>query len=614
MPEPKPIGAVAFRKAIEERGKVEAAKLINPTCAGEEQANALILLYVQNLLAAKQFAAAGIILWGEKVFNVRPALVQKVWRAIGANQKIVVIGGSSLGKTYPGACWLGLRWLADPMGTTIKLISTTGKHTETNIFATLKSLMANTVVPVVGKASADDIRFDEENKRAAISIVRIRQGEDNSEVLQGFHPLPRPDGKAHPVYGDMTSVFAALDEAEGIPGGVWTGAANMVGSGDADHVKIMAFLNPKDITARPAQIAEPREGWGEFDVESGVRGKDEWVSREGWYVVRLDAKKSENIQQRKLVFPGFQTYEGFRGYEQKDGGNSQHYYVFARGCYPPDSALNTVTPQRVVTAMRGEFVFSGKTTRWGAADTAIDGRDDAVFTAGRVGKARAFKRARIGSDGTVGYELTTYRQERDALQVDQQFNLMKGSTEIVAGDIKKHCLRLQIAAGNFGLDATGNGEPVYILLKAPEYMGPQVRGIRFGDPATSLKILNEDVQTAEEQFDGLCSEVLFAIARWGEFGYLGIAPGLGELERQLIGRQYKLGAGQTLKVEDKKDYKKRLGRSPDNAESLSVLLHIIRTGGQVERAAMIARPRQEVFDDADTESVEWLPDAHDNGV
>jgi hypothetical protein len=608
-----PIGAVAFRKKIEALGKTEAAKIIDPACQNEEQANALIALYVQSLLANKLFAAAGIVLWGEMLWNTRPKVVKKVLAAISKYKKIIIPGAASCSKTYTCAGWLVLRWIADPEGTTIKIISTTGKHAESNFFATVKMFHSSACIPLVGTAHADDILYTEGNKRAAISIVRIRQGEDNSEVLQGFHPLPRQT--PHPVYGSSTAVIAALDEAEGIPDGVWTGIDNMTASGDPDHVKAMAFYNPKDITKKPAQLAEPQGGWGEFDVETGVRGSDEWESSKKWHVVRLDAKKTENVEQRREVYANFQTYEYYRSKELQDGGNSQHYFVFARGAYPPDSAINTVCPQRVVSKMRGEFIFSGRTTKAGGLDVAIDGRDDAIFTVGRFGKARAFQRATIGPDGRLGRELITFKHERDAAQVDQQFSIKKGSTEIVADEAKKHCRAMQIEPQWFICDATGNGEPVYLRLKQSDQMGPLVRGIRFGDGATTLKVLQEDTQTAEDQYADLCSEVLFAITRWGEFGFLGIPPGQLELERQLIGRQYKLGPGQTLKVEDKDTYKKRLGRSPDHGDSLSIWLHGIRTGGKVERASMVERKRPVVnqFRQEDIESVQWLADGRDTG-
>jgi hypothetical protein len=190
----------------------------------------------------------------------------------------------------------------------------------------------------------------------------------------------------------------------------------------------------------------------------------------------------------------------------------------------------------------------------------------------------------------------------------------KGSTEIVASEFKKHCLQLRIAPEWFMLDATGNGEPVFLLLRTDSFWSPKVSGIRFGDDATSLRILEEDKQTAQQQFDGLVSEVLFAITRWGEFGYLAISPtaASAELERELVGRRYKLGTGETLKVEDKKEYKKRLSRSPDFADSFSIWLHKIRTGqhGKAPKAAMTEERRIDrgiQFDPQDVDNVRWMP-------
>lgn len=607
---PGKIGALEFRRYIETHGLAAAGKLLNPGCASDEEAKPLIRLYIEGLLARNKRVSAGVVLWGERLFNPRPLAVRRVWRAIEEQQKVIIPGGSALGKTYTAVCWVALRWIQDPENTTVKLISVTGKHTESNIFGTIKMLFESAVVPLGYHIGSDVIATAEGEKRKCIGIVRIRQGEDNSEVLQGFHPLPR--AKTHPIYGDTTAVFVVLDECEGIPNGVWTGVANVVGTGDKDHVKVVACYNPKDITAKPAQLAEPVGGWGEFDVETGVAGKDEWISAAGWYVVRLDPKKTENVQQRKLVHDGFHRYESFKGYEQQGGGNSQHYFVFGRGCYPPDSAENTVTPLRVLGLMRGEFIFSGRTTNFGAGDTAIDGRDDAIFSVGRAGMARAFHRQARGPDGVLTKLLVTFKKERYVAQLDQQFAVAKGSTEIVAAAFKEHCLRLKIAPQHFMLDATGNGEPVYLLLRAPSFWSPLVRGIRFGDDATETKILEEDQQTARDQYDGIVSEVLFAITRWGEFGYLAIAPTAAseELERQLVGRKYKLGPGQTLRVEDKKDYKKRLGRSPDHADSFSIWLQAIRTAERGQKASMTDHKAKEArglqFDTDSVDKVEWL--------
>lgn len=575
--------ALEFRHKLEERGKLDGCRDIKPEIDTEEQADTFIWTYVQRLLQARRYAPAGLVLWGENLWNVKPECVRRVFKAINENNLVLVQGGGAQSKSYTGIGWTFLDWLADPEFTTVKLISTTGGHAKSNTFSTMKSLHRQAIVPLPGIVRAETIALFESDQRACIAIVKIREGADNSGVLQGFHPLPRP--VPNPVFGAASRVRAVIDEAEETPGGVWSGIDNMTTSmdRDSDNVKIFAFYNPKDITSRTAQLAEPAGGWGEFDVETGVRGKDEWTSREKWKVVRLDPKKSENVKERKKLFEGLQTYDGYRKLEEKDGGNSLSYFTFGRGAYPPDSAVCAVVPQRVVNLMRGEFVFTGKTIKLGAADIAIDGRDDAIFSAGRWGKASGFRRLVMHDDESHEWQTVRFPEERDCLQLDQQFALPKGSAEIVGKAIKLNCLKLGIPPEWMMLDATGNGSPVWNYLKIPEVWSPEVKGIDFGQPATSGKILEQDSKTCEEQFEGIHTEVWFALSRWGEFGYFAVSPNVrsDELERQLLGRRYLLGAGEKLRVEKKEIYNKRLKRSPDHADSATILVHCAREGGAV---------------------------------
>lgn len=579
------IRALEFRRLIEAEGKVAACKLIRPECEVEAQADVIIRSYVSSLFHVRRMAAAGIVLWGERLFNPKPASVQMVWRALEAGVKVIVPGGSSVGKSYTGIAWTLLDWWADPEFTTVKLISTTGGHAKSNTFGTMTMLHREAIVPMPGIVRSESIALFESDKRACISIVRIREGEDNSEVLQGFHPLPRKE--AHPIYGDATRVRAVLDEAEGIAGGVWRGCDNMLGSRHGRHsVKVFAFLNPKDISSPVAQRMEPKGGWGEFDVETGVKGKDTWISRKDWTVVRIDPKKTENVVQRKHIYTGLQTYEGYRDYERDQNGNTISYYTFGRGAYPPDGAIATVVPQRVLNQMRGEFVFVGPTINVGASDIAIDGRDKAMFGAGRMGQANAFIRYEYKEDGSVTKHVERFREERTCIQLDQLFALPKGSAKIVGDAIKANCLRLGIAPEWFMLDSTGNGEPVLAYLQIEDVWSPSVKGINFSKAATNIKVLEQDKESPEEIYEGIRTEVWFAVSKLGEAGYLAIAPSVRaeDLERELLGRRYKLRLKEKkgFVVEDKDEYKKRLGNSPDSADTFTIFVHAARVGGSMQ--------------------------------
>lgn len=840
--------------------------------------------------------------------------------------------------SYSGIAWVLLDWLADPEYTTVKIVSTTGGHAKSNTFSTIADLHGKkSICPLPGVMRAESLSLVEGDKRACISIVRIKAGEDNSGVLQGFHPLPRP--VPHPVFGRSSRVRALLDEAEEIPAGVWTGIENMLTSADGpDTVKVMGFFNPKDITSQTAQLCEPVGGWGEFDIETGVRGSNTWISREKWFVVRIDPKNTENVMQRKVIHHGFQTFEGYTNLQRKHGGNSLPYYcadtetevlsrrgwlshdklrmsdfiytvnpesglgewckvleifskhydgeltsmegrgfsalvtdnhrwavtnkqrignhltiketgnlalhdliplcrpmnnmadrhsedfarlvgwlvtdgtyrkkgrgkgvciyqsqsanpekcdeirallnrlganaseklngdivhftfngelsrkarkhapgklltigfinslsesakialldtlvkgdggiqggdtkyvctsneqqagiysalmslmgiantthkrwietgfmlkngwvsegcwmfyvntrkskytrpqsleikkidhsgivwcprtkngtflarrkggvyftgnTFGRGAYPPDGAICVIVPQRVMGVMMGEFIFSGKTTNIGAADIAIDGRDEAVMAVGRAGMATGFRKCQMTEEGPIRWETVYFTEERHCLQMDQIFSLPKGSAKIVGDAIRDNAKRLGIDPHWMMIDATGNGSPVLAYLQIPEVWSPEVRGIDFSSSATETKILAEDLKTAEEEYEGIHSEVWFALSRLGEYGYFCISPTVRSenLERELTGRRYIQGEGKKLRVEEKKLYKKRLGRSPDNADTATIFVHCFRTGGDTQSAPSMTgeapkeRERNPFDDDFHAENVKWL--------
>lgn len=603
------MNALEFRHRIEYEGKIKACRLIKPDCETEQQADVVIMGYLHTLFAHRKLAAAGVLCWGETLFNPRPIAVRMVWNAISKYHKVIIIGGGSVSKSYTGMAWNELNWWSDPEYTTVKLISTTGGHAKGNTYSTIKNLHKQAIVQMPGVVRAESLAFTESDQRACIAIVKIREGADNSGVMQGFHPLPRP--KAHPVYGPSSRVVAVLDEAEEIAGGIWGGVDNMLTAvDDTGSVKVMAFLNPKDITRKVAQLAEPPGGWSQVDIESGYRGKNEWKSKSGWHVVRIDPKYTENVQQRKIVFPGFHTFEGYRTLEAERGGNSLRFFTFGRGIYPPEGADSTIVSQSILNRMKGEFLFTGPTIRVAGADIAVDGRDEAIYCVGRLGKASAFKPA--GSN-----ELIRFPEERTVAQLDQMFALKKGSTAIVAAEVKKNSIKLQVAPEWVMIDRTGNGGSIHDLLCVPEYWSEQVRGIDFTKPATSNKIFAEDREPPSELYEGIVTEVWFAVARWGEFGYLAISPNVRseELDRQLIGRRYKQGAGKKLAVEKKDEYKLRIGRSPDHADGFTIFVHAARTGGVV-LASMTGRKDNYSREEAthgEVDEVQWHIPENESG-
>ncbi len=578
----KQLTAYDFRCLIDEKGKLAAAQAVDSTVVNVQQADLLIYKYVHRLLLAGNKAAAAIVLWGDKIFEPRPMAVRKIWAAIDRNAKVLIQGCGSVGKSYTGIAWMALDWWLDPEFTNIKIISTTAGHAKGNTFSTLVKLFRQAVIRMPGQITADYIGLDPKERKSGISVVAIPTGDDGKGRLQGFHPDPRP--KPHPVLGPSGRVRAFLDECEEAPVGLWEGVDNMLVSMEGvDTIKIIGAYNPKDPTSRTAKNAEPPEGWDSFDVEKGVHGKNEWMSKNGWFVLRIDGKQTENVKQRKLVFPGFMSYQGYRELELKDGGNSVNFWTFGRGAYPPEGAVGTLISSKLFQQVRGEFVFYGQPIKCAGVDVAVDGRDNCVLTSGRTGLATAFQ--------PQNGKLIKFTKPRQVLQIDQQFVLKKGDTKIVGDSIQSTCLTLGISPEYVCIDATGNGSAVYSYLKA--IWSDDVQGVNFSSKASDVKILEQDQFTPEILYEGIVSEVWFALARWMEFGFVAIAPGIRHdpLEAELTSRRYVLGAGKKLRVETKDDYKKRTGsKSPDFADSTTLILCAVRYRGDIVGSMVDVEP------------------------
>jgi len=281
--------------------------------------------YVQSLLDADQFEAAATILWGPQVYDWRPMSSQNTWRCLFDQDKLLIQGAGAMGKTFGAAAWFLLDWMRDPHYTCIKVVSLTAEHAQRNVFAAIKKFYTTALVRPEFEGSetlVKSIQANSDNKNG-IHLVAVPRGDSGTGTLRGFHPSPRA-GKPHPKWGRMSRTHVVLDEAEEVPAGVWEGLQNILSAADTEgakgRIKIFAASNPKDRTSEFGKRCEPTSGWGSIDCEDDL----EWKSRDGWHILRLDAARCENVIEKKIVFPGLQTHEGYQAYESK--GKTAEYY------------------------------------------------------------------------------------------------------------------------------------------------------------------------------------------------------------------------------------------------------------------------------------------------
>lgn len=157
---------------------VRAVHQLDETVTGPDQAKTWIWALIKRLLDTERYGAAGMVLWGEAIFNFGPQAVRQLIQKVRTTQNLIVLGGAALGKTYTLICYLLLDWLRDPEYTEIKVISTTGGHAKSQSFSTLQRLYKSAIVPLPGLAMDMFVGLNPKDRHSAITLVAIPQGED----------------------------------------------------------------------------------------------------------------------------------------------------------------------------------------------------------------------------------------------------------------------------------------------------------------------------------------------------------------------------------------------------------------------------------------------------
>jgi len=539
------------------------------------EAEGILVTFRQWLLNLGRYEDAAALLWPASKFSPKPKSVQLMWRTIKETSQMMVMGGASMGKSYSMGVWLYLDWLRDPEYTNIKIIGPSEDHLEKNLFSHLVDLHQSATIPSPGYCIRLGITLDQHKRDTGIYGVVVPIGRRAPAKIQGLKTKPR--ATPHPTLGTHSRVRVMLEEAEDIPVGIWADVGNVLA--------ILATFNPKDQNGECGVRCEPVDGWGSFDLDND----DHWKSRRGWDVVRLDGFKSENVLEKREVFSGLQTERGLASTIADQGGyNTKGYYTFARGAFPKEGADLVLIPQALLSDAQGEFQFVEARPVAGV-DIALEGDDNAVMTVGRFGLATGWRRRPTPQfpEGEILHFTTEdgRRIQKAVIQIDQQFKLPKAETLTMARRIRETCEQAGVEPDWCCVDRTVNGAGVHDYLKAT--WGP-VKGVNPAFSASEMKILTEDTETPNDLYERLVTELWYAMRKFFEHNLLKISPTVPteRLFSELTVRQFNTSTRGKIKVESKLEYKSRGHKSPDYADSLSLLLHGVRlnVGGPVGTA------------------------------
>lgn len=486
--------------------------------------------------------------------------------------------------TFSPAAWCLLDWVLDPEWTRVSLISNSEDHVKKNLFADFVRLHSESVLDLPGKVDTESISLDK--KRAmGIFILTIPGGLVPRGKMKGSKIKNRP---AHPLFGENSRIRFILDEAQEVPPVIFDEIPNILSSVDnsVEHIKILAAANPKDEWSKYGQNCTPIGGWSKITSLQKT-----WESNTGWWTISINAMLTENVMQRKTIFPRMITWEGVQMIiRSQASGDDQHPIVFTYvyGRFPP-SGLSAAIIKRVhLTASEGDWIFDTVAENFAGHDPAFTG-DDPALAFGRVGRAIGW----LDFNG-VRHDLP---EPKIAIQIDADTILPRGDTQELVNEGLDRMKHLGVKPEHYGIDRTGSGQGVYDISRrqwrekvgGTDELAPVI-GIHYSESPSEMKIADEDTKTPLEMYDRVASELWFAAAKLFECDCIRIGRGVSSRAiQELAGRcgGMKTGLGKKLSVEGKDAYKARTGgKSPDAADSVLIMLTVARlnTPGLIPKA------------------------------
>lgn len=581
--------ACADNKWIEAANLALIADDVGGEVKTEAEAMAVLRALEWNLAMDNRYLEIAVLLWGDKMFTSKPQAVRDVFEEVIKNHTLIILGCSSSSKTFSCGVLYYLYWRNDPYWTAVKLAGPSEDHLYGNLFSHIVALHKAAVIPM----TADDSKNVEINEtdmfigmhdalpEMRIKTVLCKQNQTSASGLRGHKSKPYRTKDPHPKLGIMTRIYILIDECTQVSPGAFEdiNTTKACINPNTDSVKIVMACNPEGVSYKVVEMAEPEEGWEIEQVDTLYK----WKSKRGYPVLRLDGKKCENVQQRKIIYDGFLSYETYLDF-LKAGENSGSYWAKGRGFPPLKDSAWTMIPPNYVQSQRGEPIYIGKVTNIGMLDTALQGADKALWGIGRWGAAAGWRKANGETEWFVNRADPTQRINKHVAVLDQIFQIPKTpSTVEIITEVMGRAKLLGIAPEDCVFDKTGNAAGVWSHAK--KYWG-DVLGVDFGSKASEDKILAEDQMTAYDVCDGKVTELWMALKRWYDpvvcaFMINPIIPS-SPIATELTTRRYRNVKGGRIRIEPKEEYKSRnSGVSPDSADLATLLVEWCRQRGGV---------------------------------
>ncbi len=476
------------------------------------------------------------------------------------------VGPGSAGKTWDSGLAAYYFWLADPDNTTVALTTTSKDKMRQRVWPAIQNCYSQTKEAIAQANICEpnmlnstlQLQANYGDSKHAIFGQAVMMGElaDAVEKLKGVH---------------MQRIMLVIDEAPGTPEAIFRTIPNMQ-KGCREFIVIFTGNGPMTHFDCFSRICKPVNGWKSITADAEewkTAGNPEFQLPPG-ICLHFDGTKSPNVVAGKTIYPFLYTWEDWqRSIRDPLRQRTAEFYSQDRGFWPPEGFLRTVLTEELIEQgnARGTIEFAGATTPIGAVDPGFGG-DACKLRFGRMGKKADGKQA-VQVDESITIPILVDLVDKDGKKIPAEYQIWNF--------IQPHVERLKIKPHCFGVESTGTGRGVAAVMT--QEWG-EVVCVESGGKPTDMPASEEDDRPSHQVYDRKITELWFSVQAFVKGKQIG---GLTEEDcEQFCARLYDYVSKKYI-LEKKEDLKPRLGRSPDDADSLSALIFVARMLGMNTR-------------------------------
>jgi hypothetical protein len=461
------------------------------------------------------------------------------------------VGCASSGKTDFWGTAAYMWWLCDPLNSAVVITSIQKAMIRQRSWAVIQRCFHTLGDRGLAEGNFVDSRM----------VLQAQKGDDKHSIMAiavGTGETQKAMQRLAGIHTDR--IMVVIDEAPGTPEAIFHVMTNMR-KGAREFVLVAAGNAISRMDAH-GRVCEPKDGWNSVDENTEAwetKGVAEWAIDPG-VCLHFHGKRSPNVKRKKTIYPFLYTLEDHQAAQGKE--DTLHYWIYDAGFWAPEGISNTVLDEPMIlkSGARDRVTWDAGVEGVAALDPAFGG-DECVLRFGKIGNP-------IGGPKCLQVEekVPILLKQKSPYPVDYQ----------IARQVMAACRKRNVEPKNFVIGATGTGRGVAAILEAE--WSPFIVKVEEGGKPSSTPVSASDGTLCADVYDRKITELWMNVR---EILLGGQLKGL-DMETcvQFCKRTYTV-KGRKYSIEKKDEFKARVGRSPDDADCVALMVELARQRGLV---------------------------------